>query len=170
MMTLKEFRKMRLNAAIEGVDMIVATLPANITYLTNGYISVGQDVLTRSECAIGYIPSKDKLVYIVGYYDLPTVLEFAGNDAEVYFCGGAFCFEKGVEGDEFVDKIIAYQKEAYPTSADAWNAAVRNNLPEGSVIAIDESRIFSSVLHKVEEKLKATRSSMALTCLCRPVW
>ena len=154
-MELKEYRLQRLKeaGAAVGADMIVATLTANLNYITSGYVCINQDVLTRAECAIGYIPAQDKFVYIVGYADLPTVLEFAGNDANVYFCGGSFCFEKGVEGDEFADKIMAYQKEAYATSADAWNAAVRENLPEGSTIAIDESRIFPSVLKKVEEKL-----------------
>ena len=154
-MELKEYRKERLKAAAAsvGADMIVATLPANLIYISNGYICVNQDVLTRAECAIGYIPAKDKLVFIVGYADLPTVLEFAGNDAEVYFNGGAFCFEKGVEGDEFADKIMAYQAKALPSTADAWNAAVRANLPEGATIAIDESRIFASELHAVEQKL-----------------
>lgn len=154
-MELKEYRLERLKAACAdaGADMIVATLPANLDYLTTGYVCVSQDVLTRAECAIGYIPYQNKTVYIVGYAELPSVLEFAGNDAEVYFYGGAFCFEKGAEGDEFVDKIMAYQKNAYPSSADAWNAAIRANLPEGATIAIDESRLFASVLKKVEEKL-----------------
>ena len=147
-MELKAYRIERLKAAAAaaGADMIVATLPANLNYITTGYVCINQDVLTRAECAIGYIPSKDKYVYIVGYADLPTVLEFAGNDAEVYFAGGGFFFEKGAENDEFVDKIMAYKEKAYPTTADAWNAAVRSNLPEGSTIAIDESRIFASQL------------------------
>ena len=154
-MELKAYRIERLKAAAAaaGADMIVATLPANLNYITTGYVCINQDVLTRAECAIGYIPSKDKYVYIVGYADLPTVLEFAGNDAEVYFAGGGFFFEKGAENDEFVDKIMAYKEKAYPTTADAWNAAVRSNLPEGSTIAIDESRIFASQLRAVEEQL-----------------
>ncbi len=154
-MELKEYRKERLKAAAAavGADMIVATLPANLTYISNGYVCVNQDVLCRAECAIGYIPAKDKLVYIVGYADLPTVLEFAGNDAEVYFGGGAFCFEKGVEGDEFVDKIMAYQAQAVGSTAEAYRNAVRNNLPAGSVIAIDESRIFASQLQAVTDAL-----------------
>lgn len=154
-MNLKEFRIERLKtaAAEVGADMIVATLPANLAYINNGYVCINQDVLTRAECAIGYIPAKDKLVYIVSYADLPTVLEFSGVDAEVYFSGGAFCFEKGAEGDEFVDKIMNYQSKAFGSTAEAYRAAVRNNLPEGSVIAIDESRIFASQLRRVEDAL-----------------
>lgn len=155
-MDLKEYRLNRVKAAAQDIhaDMVVATLPANLNYLTNGYVCINQDVLTRAECAIGYIPAKDKYVYIVGYADLPTVLEFAGNDAEVYFNGGAFCFEQapGVT-DEFVTKIMAYQKQAYASTADAWEAAVRANLPAGATIAVDESRIFPSELRKVQEKL-----------------
>ena len=154
-MELKEYRLERLRSACAeaGADMIVATLPANLNYITTGYVCVNQDVLTRAECAIGYIPAKDKYVYIVGYAELPTVFEFAGLDTEVHFYGGAFCFENGDKGNPFVEKIMAYQKEAHPTSADAWNAAVRANLPEGATVAIDESRIFASVLKNVEEKL-----------------
>ena len=158
-MELKAYRleRLRAAAAAAGADMIVATLPANLNYLTTGYVCINQDVLTRAECAIGYLPAQDKYVYIVGYADLPTVLEFAGNDAEVYFSGGGFFFEGSAGGGEFVDKIMAYKEQAYPTTADAWNAAVRNNLPEGSVIAVDESRIFPSALRAVEEKLTGYR-------------
>ena len=155
-MNLKEYRLQRIKDAAAAVhaDMVVATLPANLNYLTTGYVCINQDVLTRSECAIGYLPAKDTFVYIVGYADLPTVLEFAGNDAQVYFNGGAFCFEQapGVDS-EFVQKIMAYQKQALPTTADAWNAAVRANLPAGATIAVDESRIFPSELSRVKEKL-----------------
>ena len=155
-MNLKEYRLNRIKEAAQNIhaDMVIATLPANLNYLTNGYVCINQDVLTRAECAIGYIPAKDHYVYIVGYADLPTVLEFAGNDADVYFNGGAFCFEQapGVT-DEFVTKIMAYQKQAFATTADAWEAAVRANLPAGATIAVDESRIFPSELRKVQEKL-----------------
>ena len=120
-MDLKAYRLDRVKAAAKAMhaDMVVATLPANLNYLTNGYVCINQDVLTRAECAIGYIPAKDHFVYIVGYADLPTVLEFAGNDADVYFNGGAFCFEQapGVT-DEFVTKIMAYQKQAYAGTAE----------------------------------------------------
>ena len=145
-MELKEYRLERLRSAC-------AEAGADLNYITTGYVCVNQDVLTRAECAIGYIPAKDKYVYIVGYAELPTVFEFAGLDTEVHFYGGAFCFENGDKGNPFVEKIMAYQKEAHPTSADAWNAAVRANLPEGPTVAIDESRIFASVLKNVEEKL-----------------
>ena len=86
-MELKEYRLERLRSACAeaGADMIVATLPANLNYITTGYVCVNQDVLTRAECAIGYIPAKDKYVYIVGYAELPTVFEFAGLDTEVHF-------------------------------------------------------------------------------------
>lgn len=155
-MDLKEYRLDRVKAAAKAMhaDMVVATLPANLNYLTNGYVCINQDVLTRAECAIGYIPAKDHFVYIVGYADLPTVLEFAGNDADVYFNGGAFCFEQapGVT-DEFVTKIMAYQKQAYAGTAEAWEAAVRKHLPAGATIAVDESRIFPSELCKVQQKL-----------------
>lgn len=155
-MNLKEYRLNRIKEAAQNIpaDMVIATLPANLNYLTNGYVCINQDVLTRAECAIGYIPAKDHYVYIVGYADLPTVLEFAGNDADVYFNGGAFCFEQapGVT-DEFVTKIMAYQKQAFATTADAWEAAVRANLPAGATITVDESRIFPSELRKVQEKL-----------------
>ncbi len=153
-MNMKEFRLDRIKKAAEkaGADMIVATLPANIEYLTSGYRSINQDVLTRAECAVAYIPAKDKTVFIVGYADLPTVFEFSGIDTEVYFSGGGFFFEKGSD-DAFVEKIMECRSQAFPTTADAYNEAVRSNLPEGAVIAIDESRIFASVLEQIKAKL-----------------
>lgn len=153
-MTMKEFRLDRIRKTAEnaGADMIIATLPANIEYLSSGYRSIHQDVLTRAECAVAYIPSKEKIVYIVGYVDLPTVFEFSGIDTEVFFSGGGFFFEKGSD-DAFVEKIMDCKSRACQTTADAYSQAVRTNLPEGSAIAIDESQIFASVLGQVKAKL-----------------
>ena len=49
-MELKEYRLERLKAACAdaGADMIVATLPANLDYLTTGYVCISQDVLARA--------------------------------------------------------------------------------------------------------------------------
>lgn len=155
-MELKAYRLHRLRAAAEaaGADLVVATLPANIAYVTTGFVSVGQELLARAECAVGYFPAQEKVVYLVGYADLPTVLESAGVDAEVYCTGGAFCFA-GAPGthDAFVDTILAARARAYASSADAWEAAVRAHLPAGATIAVDESRIFPSALARVQAKL-----------------
>lgn len=156
-MTLKEYRIHRVEEAMQaaGADAIVATLTANLNYLTNGYNCINQAVLQRSECAIAYFPATKKHVYIIGYYELPTVLEFAGVDAEIYCYSGAFCFEQSPEAtdDAFANRVMAMQKQAYGSSAEAWEAAIRANLAPGSTIAIDESRVFASVLKKIVDRL-----------------
>ena len=153
-MDLKEYRIERVEQVMKqaGADMIVATLPANLNYLTNGYVCVNLNVLQRSECAIAYIPSLKKHIYIVGYAELPTVMEFAGNDAEIYCYSGAFCFETSSDCP-FANRIMAMQSQAYGSSAQAWEAAIKENLKPGSTIAVDESRVFDSVLENIKGRL-----------------
>ena len=45
-MDLKAFRRSRLQAAMQelGTQVLVASLPQNITHVTNGYVSVNQFV------------------------------------------------------------------------------------------------------------------------------
>ena len=155
-MDLKEYRISRVEKEMKeaGADMIVATLTANLAYLTNGYNCINQAVLQRTECAIAYLPRAKKHIYIVGYAETPSVLEFAGNDAEIYCYSGAFCFEE-MDGctDPFVKRIMELKGQAYGSSAEAWEAAIRANLEPGATIAVDESRVFDSVLEQIKSRI-----------------
>ena len=64
-MDLKEYRISRIENEMKaaGADMIVATLTANLAYVTNGYNCINQAVLQRTECAIAYIPETKKHIY-----------------------------------------------------------------------------------------------------------
>ena len=154
-MELKAYRIERLKAAAAaaGADMIVATLPANLNYITTGYVCINQDVLTRAECAIGYIPSKDKYVYIVGYADLPTILEFAGNDAEVYFAGGGFFFEKGAENDEF---FLAVEFHRQDRSVELFlTQSVENRI----VFELDRRSGFLAAVNNTRQLVRAAKAA-----------
>lgn len=153
-MNLNKYRLHRLSLAAEqaGADMLVATLPANIGYTANGYQSVDQWVLARNEAAVAYLPKTGKLLYIMAYAEMPSVLEHAGADADFYGYGGAFVFEKGDDSYE-TERTLSYRNKTFSSSAEAWEAAVKSNLQPGSTIAIDESRIFSSVLSDIKNRL-----------------
>lgn len=155
-MELQEFRKKRLNAAMEsaGADILIATMPANISYLTGGYVSVMQTAMAQAECAVGYVPADGSLFYIVGYSELPTVYEFAGTAAEVYLTGGKFCFEKEETcRDKFETAVMVGKEKAYETTSKAWGEAVRAHKGKGAIVAVDEMGMFPSLYKAIEQEL-----------------
>ncbi len=157
---LQDFRMKRIKKSMEdaGADILVATMPSNLSYLTGGYVSVMQSAIQHAECAVGYVPEEDALFYVVGYSELPTVFEFAGLSAEVYVTGGRFCFEKDEAcKDGFAESVMTYQNQAYDTTAEAWAAAVKAHRKPGAVVAVDEGRIFPSLLDAVKRELPEYR-------------
>ena len=84
-MDLKAFRRSRLQAAMQelGTQVLVASLPQNITYVTNGYVSVNQFVLCSTQSYVVYHPADERLIYVVGHGEIPSILEFDGVDAEI---------------------------------------------------------------------------------------
>ena len=82
-MDLKAFRRSRLRAAMQelGTQVLVASLPQNITYVTNGYVSVNQFVLCSTQSYVVYHPAEERLIYVVGHGEIPSILEFDGEDA-----------------------------------------------------------------------------------------
>ena len=66
-----------------GADIIVASLPENIFYISDGYNTMAMDSLLNSECYAVYCASKDKLIYVAPYGDMPTILEHEGTNADL---------------------------------------------------------------------------------------
>ncbi len=95
-MELKAFRRSRVQEAMKdsNVQILIASLPQNIAYLTGGYVSVGQNVLCSSQAYVAYLLPEDRLYYIVGHAEIPSVLEFEGGNAEIVPFG-AFRFAYG---------------------------------------------------------------------------
>lgn len=154
-MRLEEFRKKRLDSAMEraGADILIATMPSNLFYLTGGYVSVMQAAVSHAECAAGYVPESGKVFYVAGYSEMPTIYEFAGDEAEAFASGGEFCFESaGREGDLFAERIMGCKEKAYETTAKAWAGALRASGKPGAVVAVDEGRIFPSLLEAVQKE------------------
>ena len=83
-MELKAFRR-RVQEAMKdsNVQILIASLPQNIAYLTGGYVSVGQNVLCSSQAYVAYLLPEGKLYCIVGHAEIPSVLEFEGGNAEI---------------------------------------------------------------------------------------
>ena len=65
------------------MQILIASLPQNIAYLTGGYVSVGQNVLCSSQAYVAYLLPEGKLYCIVGHAEIPSVLEFEGGNAEI---------------------------------------------------------------------------------------
>lgn len=63
-MELKAFRR-RVQEAMKdsNVQILIASLPQNIAYLTGGYVSVGQNVLCSSQAYVAYLLPEGKLLF-----------------------------------------------------------------------------------------------------------
>lgn len=72
-MELKAFRRRRVQEAMKdsNVQILIASLPQNIAYLTGGYVSVGQNVLCSSQAYVAYLLPEGKLYCIVGHAEIP---------------------------------------------------------------------------------------------------
>ena len=84
-MEFKAFRRRRVQEAMKdsNVQILIASLPQSIAYLTGGYVSAGQNVLCSSQAYVAYLLPEGKLYCIVGHAEIPSVLEFEGGNAEI---------------------------------------------------------------------------------------
>ena len=76
-MELKAFRRRRVQEAMKdsNVQILIASLPQNIAYLTGGYVSVGQNVLCSSQAYVAYLLPEGKLAGILGHSQPSTTLD-----------------------------------------------------------------------------------------------
>lgn len=97
-MTLSEFRAARLTQAARdaGADLLVASLPANVLYVS-GYHNINLGVLQRTESYALFRPSDGHVSVVGSIAELPSIVEEMGMDADLY-CYGGFRFA-GVEGN-----------------------------------------------------------------------
>jgi len=150
-MQLKEYRFERLNkaAAQLGVDLLVATMPANIDYLS-GYTSVGQFVIHRTQAYAIYVPGENRCLFVVSLAEVPGLVETVGEDAQI-FPYGHFRFSHS--GHAFINRLVKEKAQAsYPSPEDALAAAI---LSTGkSKVALDESRITRTSWEKVAAACK----------------
>ena len=137
-MNLVEYRHSRLDmaAAEGGYDLLVASLPANIDYIS-GYHSVGQDCMQRTQAYVLYVPVKRRIIYAMGYAELPSIVECAGLDAEIFCCGG-FRFS-GNKGDALSELAVKLGANRYASNEEALAAAIKAT--GAKKVALDESRV-----------------------------
>lgn len=150
---LSDFRKNRVKMACRdtGVDLIVASLPENLSYLADGYICVVQGTMNRSTCFIGYNLNTERFSYVVSYAEIPTVLEHAGYDVDL-FTHGDFRFSQSEDKDNSLSQRLDEEsKRRYPDLSQALVAMFKHN--NASVVALDEERISVSDWKKVESLL-----------------
>ena len=79
-MDLREFRCARLkeSARQAGVDLLVASLPANIEYVS-GYHSIPMDVLAKTQAYALFIPEKEQITMAVSIAEVPSIEEILGK-------------------------------------------------------------------------------------------
>lgn len=140
-MTLKAFRRDRLKRAAQQsqVQVLLASLPQNIIYTTGGYVSVNQFLLCSTQSYVLYVPADDRLIYVVGHGEIPSVWEFEQRDAEIY-CYGAFRFACS---DDYPKKelLAHYEAAAFATAEEALATALRDVVKPGDRVAADYSKI-----------------------------
>ena len=141
-MELKAFRRSRVQEAMKdsNVQILIASLPQNIAYLTGGYVSVGQNVLCSSQAYTAYLLPEDKLYYIVGHAEIPSVLEFEGGNAEIVPFGAfrfayADTFSEAARYSEYEQKT---KSSALQALLDTLRELVRT---DDMQIALDTSRM-----------------------------
>lgn len=152
MSSLQDYRIGRIKAAAEqaGAAAVVASLPANILYLS-GFRGIGQEVLCRSQAFVLYDVKKDRRLYIMGTADIPSILEH-DEAAEIYATGG-FHFDY-TPGDALSGKVKAVRDARYGSMEEALAAALRT--VEGDV-ALDESRVNFDSFQKIAAAAQGKR-------------
>jgi len=147
-MSLEDFRLTRLARAAEHLqaDAIVASLPANIAYLTNGYVSVPQSLLASSQAYVIYSPSNGKVIYVISCAEIPSVIEHAGSNASIC-CFGNFRF--GIGNGVLSHQVDELCKTSLPSAEEALAHAVDGLNLQDSRIALDEGRVSPSFWEKL---------------------
>lgn len=152
-MTLQEFRRRRLEQAVldSKTDLLVASLPANIEYLTT-YHSVALDVLARTQAYALFAPGRKPAV-VASLAEIPSIMECLGEEADLY-CFGTFCFCTSGESLEgrMVERIRA--NRLFDSAAEALSAAIRTSGAKRA--ALDESHISYPTWQKVMENCPET--------------
>ena len=140
-MELKAFRRSRLQAAMQelGTQVLVASLPQNITYVTNGYVSVNQFVLCSTQSYVVYHPAEERLIYVVGHGEIPSILEFDGEDAEIVPYG-AFRFSYDKNFLE-LERYSRYEAQTCGNAVEALCTALQRVVTSNEHIELDVSRM-----------------------------
>ena len=140
-MDLKAFRRSRLQAAMQelGTQVLVASLPQNITYVTNGYVSVNQFVLCSTQSYVVYHPAEERLIYVVGHGEIPSILEFDGEDAEIVPYG-AFRFSYDKNFSE-LERYSRYEAQTCGNAVEALRTALQRVVTPNEHIELDVSRM-----------------------------
>ena len=145
-MDLQAYRQQRMAMAAEAanVDVLVASLPSNIQYMTE-YVSVGQFVLHRTQAYTVFVPAERRTIYVVSIAEIPSVIEHAGETAEI-FTFGTFYFH--MPTGTALERIIREKSMvAYGSPEEALAAAIQAT---GKVkVALDESRVTWSSVEKI---------------------
>lgn len=157
-MQLKEFRKKRILHAMQkaGADIIVASLPENIFYISDGYNTMAMDSLLNSECYAVYCASKDKLIYVAPYGDMPTILEHEGTNADL-ICFGSFRFSSYSKQYPAIEQVQKITATCCIDAPNALNHAIHTFFKVGMMVAIDTGKIPPATYVELIKLLRNTK-------------
>lgn len=117
----------------EGIDLLIATTPENVLYLT-GYLSIGHQILRGTQ--VYAVASRDRgTALVAGRADLPSVAEI-GFDLNMFYCYGNFIFKKNSAWTDDAD-ILGRLRRAEATPLAALTKAC-SAMGKAVCVALDE--------------------------------
>lgn len=160
---LRSYRLQRVRTicAQQNVDLIIASVPEHIEYLS-GYYPEGTAMLFSTETPLVMDPSTGKCILITSASDLPTLMDMK-FEGEVYPVGG---FQYAImEDDDFSNRLRESLAYRYPNNQAALTAAVKALKPDARRIAIDESRLCRASWDAIASACPSAECTVALPLL-----
>lgn len=156
-MVLQQYRKSRIQKAMaeSGADIIIASAPQHILYLT-GFIGLGATYHPKTQNYAIYDPGKDKVYIVVSLSDAATAVEQSPDATIVGY--GAFRFfvddeQKTSYCNDFCNRVTAKASN----QAEAIIDILMQCQAEGKVVAWDELRTPITTWNAVAGKFDSTK-------------
>ena len=152
MSSLKAYRKQRVRKIMEqsNVDVLIASLPQHILYLT-GFPSLGATYNGKTQNYAVYSAAQDRTYLVISASDAPTALEC--SDEVELVCHGSFHFDIENPDEPFSARLAAQIAHREPSQPDAVIEALRRCGAQRARVAFDESRTPFPTYLKVRDAL-----------------
>lgn len=148
---LKQYKWDRLKhcAQQQGVDILIASLHENITYMTD-FICVGGIMLHRTQTYAVMDLRAEAPALVIGYGEAAAAYENIGDYR--YYCYGAFRYDC-VQNPEGLAKVVSgLEHESFADAQAALEQAIRDCGLEKGRIGLDESIVTIQVWNRLERE------------------
>ena len=149
-MTLEEYKKHRIQRAMaeNKLDVLVATLPENIYYMTE-YESIGHKILHSTQIFAVYKLQGDSVSLIIPKAEIPTAIERFPNLNKTAFGNFFFSYTEGVSSYE---KVRTMTEKSEVSAEQALVKALKASGITKGRMGIDESRISIQLWQHLESE------------------